>query len=431
MAALKSRKAEVMVKRNFSAFLALFFLLFSAQELLASAKDTLGVRTIVIDPGHGGKDPGCLGKFSHEADVALAISLKLGKMIRTYYGDDVKVIYTRTEDKFVELADRAKIANKHNADLFICIHANASANTGSKGTETYVLGLHKADAQLKVAQRENDVILVEDNYQTKYQNFNPKDPDSYIYLTMVASAFMTQSMRFAEYIQGYVVNTPNVLDRGVKQAGFLVLHQVNMPSVLIETGFLTNPDEEKVLNNEQDQFNIARAIFKAFVDYKNDVDVKNGIPLKDRGNPDDVILGKKTVPVKTDTTTTLTNKGNQDTVTNKGNENPDQKNTHSEGYTGPLSAHGFNEEKVVFKVQLKTSSRALDTQPQHFNGLSGIEFYKADNLYKYTYGKSNNFDEAKKWESEARSKGFKEAFVVAFLNGERIDIHKAKEMAKK
>ncbi|HAA01435.1 MAG TPA: N-acetylmuramoyl-L-alanine amidase [Flavobacteriales bacterium] len=417
-------------ERKRKVFLVLLLVFFQSASLFA-AKDTLGIRTVVIDPGHGGKDPGCLGKFSHEADVALAISLKLGKMIKTYYGDDVKVIYTRTEDKFVELAERARIANKVNADLFICIHANASANTGSKGTETYVLGLHKADAQLKVAERENNVILVEDNYETKYQNFNPKDPDSYIYLTMVASAFRTQSNRFAEHIQKYVAGTPNVTDRGVKQAGFLVLHQVNMPSVLVETGFLTNPEEEKILNNEQDQFNIAKAIFKAFVDYKSEVDLRNGLPQKDRGNPDEVITGKKNGQIlKTDSVVIKDNKTNNP-PDNSLDKTPEIKSPFMGSSQAPVSALPYSEEKVVFKVQIRTSSKEIGKDPANFYGLQGVEYYKADNLYKYTYGKSNNFDEAKKWESEAREKGFKEAFVVAFLNGERIDINVARGMANK
>jgi N-acetylmuramoyl-L-alanine amidase len=416
-------------KRHLTAFLVLLSSFFQPLSLLA-AKDTLGIRTVVIDPGHGGKDPGCLGKFSHEADVALAISLKLGKMIKAYYGDDVKVIYTRTEDKFVELAERARIANKVNADLFICIHANASTNTASKGTETYVLGLHKADAQLKVAERENNVILVEDNYETKYQNFNPKDPDSYIYLTMVASAYRNQSNRFAEHIQKYVAGTPNVTDRGVKQAGFLVLHQVNMPSVLIETGFLTNPEEEKILNNEQDQFNIAKAVFKAFVDYKNEVDIKSGIPIKQRGNPEEVIQGKKNGQVlKTDNVVVKDDKSQNGTGDQK--DKTPEVNPFSNQNTGPVSAHPVAEDKVIFKVQIRTSAKDIGTTPAQHNGLQGVEYYKADNLYKYTYGKSNNFDEAKKWEAEAREKGYKEAFVVAFLNGERIDVNVARGMAGK
>lgn len=387
----------------FLVFLCLCFVMFTTNQ--ASAGDSLGIRTVVIDPGHGGKDPGCLGKFSHEADVALAISLKLGKMINTFYGDDVKVIYTRTKDEFVDLAERARIANRVKADLFICIHANASVNTASKGTETYVLGLHKADAQLKVAQRENDVILVEDNYKTKYQEFNINDPDFYMYITLKANTYMKQSMAFAEYIQNYVKTTPNIVDRGVKQAGFLVLHQVNMPSVLIETGFLTNPEEEKVLNAEENQVNIAKAIFKAFVEYKTAVDAVNGINSKPEKDPEDVLK--------------------EENNSKSGNSEVKTENSNTE------QASKIDDKKVIFKTQILTSTEMIALKSDNFKGLNGVEVYKADGIYKYTYGKSNTFEEAKKLETEAREKGYKGAFIVAFLNGERIDIHKAKEMAKK
>lgn len=391
----------------------LVFLLFFCSFLTskpAFSGDTLGIRTVVIDPGHGGKDPGCLGKNSHEADVALAISLKLGKMIKDYYGDQVKVVYTRTKDEFVELAERARIANRVKADLFICVHANSSANTGAKGTETYVLGLHKAEAQLKVAQRENDVILVEDNYQTKYQQFNINDPDFYMYITLQANVYMKQSMQFAENIQGYVKGTPHVIDRGVKQAGFLVLHQVNMPSVLVETGFLTNLDEEKILNDPNDQTNIAKAIFKAFVDYKTAVDEVNGIKSKPLKDPESVIQNGALEEKKEEKT-------------------EDKKESDSKLYHSDDKAE--KSDKPVFKVQFHTSAELMDLKPENFNGLEGVEVYKADGIYKYTYGKSDTFEEAKKWQDEIRAKGYKGAFVVAFLNGERIDVHKAKTMAQK
>ncbi len=204
-----------------------------------------------------------------------------------------------------------------------------------------------------------------------------------------------------------------------------------MPSVLVETGFLTNPEEEKILNNEQDQFNIAKAIFKAFVDYKSEVDLRNGLPQKDRGNPDEVITGKKNGQIlKTDSVVIKDNKTNNP-PDNSLDKTPEIKSPFMGSSQAPVSALPYSEEKVVFKVQIRTSSKEIGKDPANFYGLQGVEYYKADNLYKYTYGKSNNFDEAKKWESEAREKGFKEAFVVAFLNGERIDINVARGMANK
>jgi N-acetylmuramoyl-L-alanine amidase len=400
-----------MSERLNSVFLIYILLLLTASHSLFAQNDSLGIRTVVIDPGHGGKDPGCLGKFSHEADVALAISLYLGEMIKNEYGNHIKVVYTRTKDQFVDLAERAKIANKHKADLFICIHANASQNTASKGTETYVLGLHKTDAQFKVAERENSVILTEDNYQKKYQNFNPKDPDNYIALSLIASAYLKGSMSFAEKIQQYMAVTPHIIDRGVKQAGFLVLHQVNMPSVLIETGFLTNPEEEKVLNDKENQKNIALAIFKAFVDYKNEIDEKNGI---------------KNISSKQQDNQTKQDNTSQNTIHN-------EKSTEKQSNTDKGSPRHPDEDfknKVLFKIQFTTSPKALEINPSNFKGLENVEFYYQDGIYKYTYGKTTNFEEAKKLQTQVREK-YPTAFVVCFLNGERIQLQKAIELAEK
>jgi N-acetylmuramoyl-L-alanine amidase len=400
------------IERLFLLFLACLFVFISVPS---NSMDTLGLRKVVIDPGHGGKDPGCLGKFSHEADVALAISLKLGKYIKDYYNEEVEVIFTRTKDEFVDLAERARMANQVKADLFICIHANASENKSSKGTETYALGLHKTDAQFKVAERENSVILIEDNHSTKYQDFNPKDPDNYIFISMVTKVFLDQSIRFAELIQSNVSTVPNLTNRGVRQAGFLVLHQVNMPSVLVETGFLTNAEEEKILNNEKDQVNIARAIFRAFCDYKTEVDLASGLPAKKRKDPDIVIPG-----YSKDVRTEERVEEKKDVIVEKKEEAP------------VISTSKVDETKVIFKVQIATSVKPLDKAPDNFNGLSGVEEYMADGIYKYTYGKSNNFEEAVRLQTEAREKGFKTAFVVAFLNGERItDLKKARDMANK
>lgn len=392
-----------MFKRPYLVFLIFILLLLTAEKTVVAQNDTLGIRTVVIDPGHGGKDPGCLGKYSHEADIALAISLLVGEMIKNEYGNKIKVVYTRTKDEFVDLAERARIANRHKADLFVCIHANASQNKSSKGTETYVLGLHKTDAQFKVAERENSVILTEDNYQKKYQNFNPKDPDNYIALSLIASAYLKSSMSFAEKIQQYVALTPNFIDRGVKQAGFLVLHQVNMPSVLIETGFLTNPDEEKVLNDKENQKNIAAAIFKAFVDYKNETDEKNGIKNNTVKNDKPEVKTENTVKTE-----------EKPVVYTENNTHPDDKYKN----------------KVLFKIQFTTSGKAIEINPSNFKGLDNVEFYYQDGIYKYTYGKTTNFEEAKKLQTLVREK-YPSAFVVCFLNGERIQLQKALELAEK
>lgn len=369
-------------------------------------KDSLGIRTIVIDPGHGGSDPGCIGPTkTHEADVALAISLKFGKMIEDKYGSKIKVIYTRTKDEFVELGERARIANRNNADLFICIHAN-SGPAHAHGSETYVLGLHKEEANAKVAQRENDVILIEDDHETKYEKLDPDDPDFDIIIGLKTKLYLKQSIQFADLIQKNIKSTEGYSDRGVKQAGFLVLHQVNMPSVLVETGFLTNPDEEKILTNDAYQTKMATAIFDAFVDYKLEVDKKNGLVVDDKKETNVVVEEKNNIQTPETTKVEVVEKP----IVEKNN---------------------IDESQVIFKVQITTSSKELDLKAANFNGLDGVDMYSDGGIFKYTYGKSNNFDEVKKMQDTARQKGYTSAFVVAFKDGARIkDLNAAREMAK-
>ena len=410
-----------------SVFAIVFFISLSTYAVGYKGKDSLGVRTVIIDPGHGGKDPGCLGKYSHEADVALAISLKFGDMIKAKYGDKVKVIYTRTKDEFVELHDRAKMANKHKGDLFVCIHAN-SGQEKARGSEVYVLGLHRTESQLKVAQKENASILMEDNYKTKYQDFDPTDPDNYLILTQLANSYLTNSMKYAEKIEKYFKVTPKLVDRGVKQAGFLVLHQVNMPSVLIETGFLTNPEEEHVLNDKQSQEDIARAIFDAFVEYKTEVDGINNV-IEGKRNPEQI---KEEVTSNKENTNAAGN-GKENVKENNGKENVKEEVTRDEKtYTHPeKNNNNTDKNKIWFKVQIAASNKKMELVASNFKGLEGVDMYELDGLYRYTYGKSDNFELAKQLLTQVREKGYTSAFIVAFQNGERMDINKARELASK
>ncbi|PTX19538.1 N-acetylmuramoyl-L-alanine amidase [Pontibacter mucosus] len=251
--------------------LAFVFLLCSSNTL--EFKKEYKVRTVVIDAGHGGKDVGCNGKFSHEAHVALDIAKQVGALIEKNV-PDVKVVYTRTEDKFVELIDRAGIANKNNADLFISIHLNAGPPT-AYGTETYTMGLHTSNGNLEVAKRENSVILQEDNYEANYNGFDPNSPQSHILFALHQSAYMDNSLRFAEKVEREFSTRAGRKSRGVKQAGFLVLWKSYMPSVLIECGFLTNPTEEKFLNDKTGQAYIASGIYRAFREYKQEMEAMN------------------------------------------------------------------------------------------------------------------------------------------------------------
>ena len=250
-------------KRNFFFFL-VFMLSFQLQ-----AQTGLGLKTIVIDPGHGGKDPGAIGKKmkTMEKTVVLNVSLLLGDLIKKNF-PEIKVIYTRDTDQFVGLASRAKIANKAGADFFLSIHANAVDGTSASGFESWVLGLHKTKAALEVAKKENSAILMEDDHNQTYQEFNPKDPDAYIALSMRQNAFLDQSLIFADLLQKDCTKKLGIRNRGVKQAGFMVLYRATMPAVLVELGFLSNVNEEKLLASKEGQLKLANHLFESFKEYK-------------------------------------------------------------------------------------------------------------------------------------------------------------------
>lgn len=258
-----------------------------------------GIRTIVIDAGHGGKDPGCHGAVHNEKTVALNVALKLGKYIEENF-KDVKVVYTRKTDIFVELGERAAIANRAKADLFICIHCNASPNKAAFGSETYVMGLHKTKGNLDVAKRENASILLEDDYKAKYDGFDPNSDEGAIIFTLYQNAYLEQSLNLASKIQHEFKSKAGRVDKGVKQAGFLVLWKTAMPSLLTEIGFLTNPEEEKFLGSDKGQDYIASALFRAFRSYKNEVEGKT-VQYDDDFEKQPVYVEEKTEAEKTET----------------------------------------------------------------------------------------------------------------------------------
>lgn len=363
--------------------------LFSNATLWAQSSK---IKTVVIDAGHGGHDPGCHGAHNNEKEVCLSMALKLGALIKERY-PDIKIIYTRTTDVFVELAERANIANRNNADLFICIHANAGSTT-AYGSETYVLGLHRTDAQQKVAERENASIALEDDKGAKYRSYD-LTPDGIIALQFQLAVFHRQSILFAEMIQKEFKRIGRY-DRGVKQAGFLVLYKTTMPSVLIETAFLPNPIEEKLIGSAEGQQKMAQAMFQAFINYKNVTEGKT-------------VLGGTTVQNNTET-------------------RPIQNNI-----TKPqdLPKESPKEQGLVFKVQIETSNKAISTKSSHFKGLEIFE-YQDNSLYKYCAGSfPNDIQGAKNYKNELTQIGFSNAFVVAFLDGERISIEKALKLAEK
>lgn len=356
--------------------LCLVCLLWSSAFVFSQGQETFaGVKTVVIDAGHGGKDPGCHGSHAKEKHVCLAMALKLGAMIEKNY-PEIKVVYTRKTDVFVELEDRARIANEAKADLFICIHANA-ASPAAYGTETYVLGLHKTDAQEQIANRENATIYLEDDDESKVERFS-LTPDAIIARQIQLSVFLDQSISFANKLQDNFAKIGR-RNRGVKQAGFIVLYRTTMPSVLIETGFLTNPSEEKLLSEAATQDKMANAMFAAFEQYKNEIDIITGASQKESA--------PRNVPLP--------------------------------------------EDKVVFRVQIETSSLQLQKNDPKFMGEEVWE-YKQSGLFKYTVGQFvEDYESANELKNKMREKGFQHAFVVGFLKGERISLEKAINLAKK
>jgi N-acetylmuramoyl-L-alanine amidase len=241
---------------------------------LFSFQKNFKLRTVVIDAGHGGKDPGTLGKFTREKDIVLNIALKTGHYIQQNI-PDVKVLYTRETDKYVDFQLRADVANKNKADLFISIHANSIVGAHAYGTETFIMGLHKDNSNFEVAKRENSVILMDENYKEKYENFDPNSPESYILFSLNQSAYQENSLRFAQKVEDQFKNRVGRSSRGVKQAGFLVLWMTTTPSVLIETGFLSNDKEEAFLATDNGQNLIASGIYRAFKDYKTEIESIN------------------------------------------------------------------------------------------------------------------------------------------------------------
>lgn len=352
----------------------LFFLIF---QLQCFPKDFV----LVIDAGHGGHDPGAVGKISKEKDINLNVALAFGKLVERNCRD-VKVIYTRNKDVFIPLAKRAEIANDAKADLFVSIHTNAlDGNKTAVGASTWTLGLARTQANLDVAKRENSVILYEDDYKQKYAGFNPYSSESYIIFELIQDQYMEHSVKFASMLQKEFKNHCQRTDRGVHQAGFLVLKASAMPSVLIELGFISTPSEEKFLNTSEGVQKMSNGIFEAFLKYKKDWESKNNV-----GNGNNVVR-----------------------ISDTSVENVKE-----------------NDGEILFMVQILTSSKMLDVKSKSFKGVDGVSYYKENGIYKYTCFKSSDFHFVNAQRRELAKK-FDGAFVIAFKNGKRMDINKAIE----
>ncbi|WP_102407966.1 N-acetylmuramoyl-L-alanine amidase family protein [Parabacteroides bouchesdurhonensis] len=384
--------------------------------------------TVVIDAGHGGKDPGARGTVINEKEINLSVALKLGRLIEDK-NEDVRVIYTRKTDRFIELDERANIANRNKADLFISIHTNSvKRGSAAKGTETYTLGLARSDENLAVAMRENSAILLEDNYLQKYEGFDPNSSESYIIFEFMQNKHMEQSISLASEIQKSFVLVKRA-NRGVRQAGFLVLRKTSMPSVLIELGYISNQEEERFLKSADGQSKLAQAIYMAFNQYKRDFDRKRGA-LSGKNLPTTDVSSANQLNKKSDGKKLSQNPppGSEEDIRRKHNEVAQSKQTTSRQLKLPqqtvqsTSSNRVNTDtkgKVIYKIQILTSDKKLPANSKLFKGYKNVNFYKEKGLYKYTYGETTDFDSIRKMRRVV-AKDFKDAFIVAFKDGVKV-----------
>lgn len=371
--------------------------------------------TLVIDPGHGGHDAGALGAISKEKNINLAVALRFGKYVEQNL-PEVRVIYTRTKDVFIPLNERANIANRANADLFISVHTNAlPAGKVARGFETYTLGMHRAKDNLDVAMRENSVISMEKDYQQRYQGFDPRSSESYIIFEFIQGKNMERSVDLARMIQRGVCDGANRPDKGVHQAGFLVLRETSMPGCLIELGFITTPDEERLLNNDSRVDDIARGIYEAFAKYKNKYDRSVSVPYRAKDS-EEVNIPKIVPDQEPAPKTRVVTRGKQPKREEATPEQPkrvEKKVKKAEVADAP-----------VFKLQIFVGSRNLRKGDAHFKGETDYDSFQEGNLVKYTLGASTNYNEIYRLRKEKLEK-FPEAFIIAFKNGQKYDVNQA------
>jgi N-acetylmuramoyl-L-alanine amidase len=399
------------IRFHLSLVFSFLFIFFIQAPLFAQKK--VVIKKVVIDAGHGGQDPGTIGRRAKEKNVTLAIALKLGNLIQKNF-KDVRVIFTRDRDVFVELNRRAQLANDLKADLFISIHCNANNDHSLRGAETYVMGLHRSQANLEIAKQENASILMEADYANRYDGFNPNSDESYITFSMFQDAYLEQSMEFAAEVQKQLDERVGMNDRGVRQAGFLVLYKTTMPSVLVETGYLSNPAEETFMVTDKGQEYIASAIFRAFKNFKQNVEhpetavnitnQKTDIPKAEtvhvrQATPDSYIPRPETAQVK--------------------------KTTAESASTKQVSPNPPVHSALSIRIQVASMSKELATSAPVFAGLSGVKMYKHNGMFKYTVGDETTMEGAERLLNEIKRKGFKDAFIVFFKDDIRISQNEA------
>ena len=381
--------------------------------------------TLVIDAGHGGHDAGARGAISMEKNINLSVALQFGRYVEKYM-PEVRVIYTRKTDKFVSLIERANIANRANADLFISVHTNAlPAGKIARGFETYTLGMHRAKDNLDVAMRENSVISMEKDYKQTYQGFDPKSSESYIIFEFIQGKNMERSVELARMIQRKVCDNANRPDKGVHQAGFLVLRETSMPSCLIELGFITTPDEERILNNSDRVNEIAKSIYDGFAQYRNKYDKRVTVPYRPLQSGDVEELKEQ--------------ESQHQAEPQRKNEAQKKvevlKKTEALKRTEPQKKAEVQKRVVaqkkpepkdapVFKLQIFVSDRVLRKGDAHFKGETDYESFREGNLVKYTMGASSNYNEIYRLRKSLQEK-FPEAFIIAFKNGQKYDVNQA------
>lgn len=386
--------------------------------------------TLVIDPGHGGHDVGARGAISKEKNINLSVALQFGKYVERNM-PDVRVIYTRKTDVFIPLKQRANIANRANADLFISVHTNAlPAGKIARGFETYTLGMHRAKDNLDVAMRENSVISMEKGYQQTYQGFNPRSSESYIIFEFIQGKNMERSVELARNIQRKVCSRANRPDKGVHQAGFLVLRETSMPSCLIELGFITTADEERLLNDASRVDDIARGIYEGFAQYRNKYDKSISVPYR-AADTESVPVAKIVSDTKqekderrAEEADTAPRRTVKQVETRATKAKTVQQNRRQNPQDKPAQQKANVADAPVFKLQIFVSNRTLRKGDAHFKGETGYDSYQEGNMVKYTMGASTNYNEIFRLRKTLAEK-FPEAFIIAFKNGKKYDVNQA------
>ena len=388
----------------------LLFAIFAFFNATAFPQVKDGIHKIVIDAGHGGEDPGAIGSKCKEKDITLAVALEVGKLISENC-PDVDVSYTRKTDVFIPLYNRSKIANDKHADLFISIHCNSSDNRSANGVETFVMGLHKTESSLDVARKENASMLLEKDYKSKYGDFNPNSPESYVIFSLYSSAYLESSVQLASKVQKNLLKCSGFRDRQVQQAGFWVLHKVAMPSILIELGFISNKNEEAKLTDANFQKSLATSICNAFIEYKNQVEGNNIATLtvpevKQQPKSEET---EKPEPAKAEEKPAVTEEAPLRPV-----DNP----------SAPKAETG-----VVFKVQIFALPDKLKPGDPKFAGLKNVDQYFEGNLWKYTVGSEKKFEDIQTVLKKTKEK-FPDAFVIAFKDGKKIPVPDARKLTE-